>query len=431
MLMGVVDTVFAGPLGAESMGGLAIGNIAFFAIFVIGAGTMRSLDAWCSQAWGAGRVDDCARGLAQTHWLALFLTPPLAAIMLLVPGFLALIGYEPELAQIAEDYMTPLVWGLPAALLFAAYRSFLSAVNVTVPITVAAAIANVFNFVLDWVLIDGKLGAPALGVIGIAWSTAAGRFVMFGVLALTVALHPAFKTFPRILRGADFGLMRHLVAIGLPVGFTIFAEVGAFGGVGVLMGLKGAVPLAAHQVALNMTALLFMIPLGLSSGAAVRCGQALGAGDPEAVSRAGVTALWNAVLYAAVSATLLVLLAEPVARLYRVTDDVLGLAVTFLGVAAAFQLVDALQVMGNGILRGLGDTRWPLGFTIVGYAIIGIPLGWYGAFRLTDDPVWLWYGLTIGLSIVAVLAIARFRWQVRKLRAQATGHPGAQRPPLA
>jgi multidrug resistance protein, MATE family len=174
-----------------------------------------------------------------------------------------------------------------------------------------------------------------------------------------------------------------------------------------------------------------MVPLGLSTGAAVRCGQALGAGDPEAVNRAGTTALLNGVVYAAISASLLVAFAEPVARLYRVTDDVMDLAVVFLGVAALFQLVDCLQVLGNGVLRGLGDTRLPLAFTLLGYGILGIPLGWLGAFRLTDDPIWLWYGLTIGLTIVAGLAILRFRWQIRRLRAELGGAPGRQRPPLA
>ena len=431
MFMGVVDTIFAGPLGAHALGSLAIGNIGFFALFVIGAGTMRSLDAWVSQAWGAGRLDDCARGLAQSHWLAVILTPPLAVLMLAIPSGLDLLGYEPVLARTAEEYLRPLVWGLPAALLFAAYRSFLSAVNITVPIVIAAVVSNGANWVLDWLLIDGKLGAPALGVIGIAWSTAACRFVMFAILALTLILHPALRRFPSVLRPPDPALLLHLAAIGLPVGLAVFAEVASFGGVGVLMGLKGAVPLAAHQVALNVTALLFMVPLGLSSGAAVRCGQALGAGDPAAVSRAGNTALLTAVGYAALSAGTLLLFREPIARLYRVTDDVLGLAVTFLGVAAVYQLADSLQVMANGVLRGLGDTRLPLVFTIVGYLLIGMPVGWYGAFHATDDPVWLWHGLTVGLSIVAVLALLRFRWQVGHLRRTQAGAPGRQRPPIA
>ena len=180
-----------------------------------------------------------------------------------------------------------------------------------------------------------------------------------------------------------------------------------------------------------MTALLFMVPLGLSTGAAVRCGQALGAGSAEAVHRAGTAALWNGVVYAGLSASVLLALREPVARLYRVTDDVLDLAVVFLGVAALFQLVDCLQVLGNGVLRGLGDTRLPLAFTLLGYGILGIPLGWLGAFKLTDDPIWLWYGLTIGLTIVAWLAILRFRWQVRRLREEAVGVPGRPRPALA
>ncbi len=417
MFMGVVDTVFAGPLGAESMAGLAIGNIGFFGIFVIGAGTLRALDSWVSRAWGAGRLDDCARGLAQSHWLVALMTPPLALLCLAVPWALTAIGYEPGIVEASRAYIVPLVWGLPAALLFAGYRSFLASVNITVPIMAAAVLANALNLGLDWALIDGKLGAPALGVVGISWSTSACKGLMFVMLAGSVWLHPALRALPSVLRRPEPALIRRLIAVGLPVGFTIFAEVGAFGGVGVLMGLKGAVPLAAHQVALNMTALLFMVPLGLSTGAAVRCGQALGAGDPEAVHRAGTAALWNGVAYAVLSASMLMAFAVPIARLYRVTDDVMQQAVVFLGVAALFQLVDCLQVLANGVLRGLGDTRLPLAFTVLGYGVLGIPLGWLGAFKLTDDPIWLWYGLTIGLTVVAFLAILRFRWQVRTLRA--------------
>jgi len=417
MFMGVVDTVFAGPLGASPLGALAIGNIAFFGLFVLGSGTLRSLDAYVSQAWGAGRVDDCARGLSQAHWLALVMTPPLAGLILAVPSFLELIGYAPELVQTTREYIVPAVWGLPAGLLFSAYRAFLSGVNVTLPIMFAAVAANLCNLGLDWLLIDGKLGAPALGVVGISWATSACRFVMFGVLALTVALHSKLRSFPTVWRAPEPALMRKLTILGLPVGLAVFAEVGAFGSVGVLMGLKGAIPLAAHQIALNATALLFMVPLGLSSGAAVRCGQALGAGDPDAVERSGRTALLVGVAYAAVSASTLWFLREPIAALYGVTGEVLSMAVVFLGVASCFQLVDVLQVLSNGILRGLGDTRIPFLFTIIGYVVLGIPLGALGAFVLDDDPLWLWWGLTLGLAIVAMLGMARFHWQVRRLRA--------------
>ncbi len=419
MFMGAVDTVFAGPLGPESLGALAVGNIAFFALFVLGAGTMRSLDAYASQAWGAGRLDDCAEGLAQAHWLALVMSPPLIAAVLLVPTALAFAGYDPALVAVTRAYVVPSVWGIPAGLLFAAYRAFLSAVNLTRPIMLAALLANVCNVGLDWVLIDGKLGAPALGVVGISWATTACRGVMFGVLASAVALHPRLRGFPTVLRRPLPAVMAALLRLGLPVGLAVFAEVGAFGAVGGLMGLKGAVPLAAHQVALNATALLFMVPLGLSSGAAVRCGQALGAGDPEAVDRAGRTALWSGVAYSVVSASALFFLRVPIAGLYRVTGEVLDLAVVFLGVASLFQLVDVLQVLGNGVLRGLGDTRLPFLFTIVGYLVLGTPFGVLGAFVLGDDPIWLWYGLTLGLAVVAALALLRFRWQVRRLRAEA------------
>ncbi len=158
------------------------------------------------------------------------------------------------------------------------------------------------------------------------------------------------------------------------------------------------------------------VPLGLSSGAAVRTGQALGAGSVDAVDRAGRTALTIGLCFSLVSSSLLWVFRHDVGKLYRVTDDVLAITGVLLGVAALFQVVDVLQVLGNGVLRGLGDTRLPFWFTFLGYAVLGLPLGYVGSFVWSDDPVWLWYGLTLGLSIVAVLAIARFRWQVRRLR---------------
>ena len=418
MLMGVVDTLFAGPLGSEPLAALAIGNISFFALFVLGAGTLRALDAHVSQAWGRDDPEDAARGLAQGHWLALIVSVPVALLILSVPRFLEFIHYDPALVEHARDYIAPLVWGVPGGILFSAYRSFLSGTNVTRPMIVAAVVANVVNLLLDWVLIDGKLGAPALGVTGIAWATSVCRWVLFGVLLLASRWHPAYRGFPSRLRAPDPALILRLAALGLPIGVTIFAEVSAFAGTGVLMGLKGAEPLAAHQVALNAAALFFMVPLGLSSGAAVRCGQARGANDVEAIARAGWTAYGVVVVWAALSATAIGLLRGPIAAAYGVDGEVLSLAVTFLGVAALFQLGDCIQVMGNGVLRGLGDTRLPMVFTLLGYGGIALPFGWFGAFVLGDDPIWLWYGLTLGLALVGALTLARFAWQLKRLRSE-------------
>ena len=415
MAMGVVDTLFAGPLGAVPLGGLAIGNIAFYAIYVLGGGTLHAMEPMVSQAFGAGRPADAVRALSAGRWLAFLLAVPLTGLLLAVPSGLRAIGYGEELVRVAQSYLVPMMLGLLPALLFTAYRGYLSAVNVTRPIAVGAVAANLLNVLLDWLLVDGKFGAPALGVPGIGWSTTACRLLMLVVLLFAARARFA-QDGQRPRWTPEWPRVRRLALMGLPLGGALFAEVGAFGGVGVLMGLLGEVPLAAHQVGLNVTALLFMVPLGLGSGAAVRCGQALGAGDPERVRIAGTTALLNAAAFAVVSGSLLYFGAEAIARAYRLPPEVFDLAVTFLSVGAAFQIADCLQVMGSAVLRGLGETHRPLMYTLLGYGGLAMPFGYVTAFVLGWAPVSLWYGLTIGLATVAILAVRRFYHLVHELQ---------------
>jgi len=408
--MGLVDTLLVGPMGAQELSALALGNTFFFGVMILGIGLMMGLDPWVSQAFGAGKLEQCSKGLVQGCWLAVLTTPPLVLAMSALPWLLGMAGYDQHMLDLARDYLDPLRWAVLPGLLFATYKSYISAVSITRPLLWVALLANIFNFGLDLWFINGGFGIAPQGVSGVAWSTTFCRLVLFIPLFLLVRYGSAFKQFPKADWRPNPKLLRTLANVGLPVGLQYLAEVGCFCTATVLMGIKSENVLAAHQVALNVAALFFMVSLSLGAAGSVRVGQNLGAGDLVAMRRAGWTALGSGLCYALVSTTLIVLFAEHLIGLYRVEDEIFTLAVQFLAVAAVFQLGDSVQAVAVGVLRGLADTRIPLLLILCSYWLVAIPVGVLGAFVLGQDPMWIWYGLAVGLCIVAVLLVARFRW---------------------
>jgi MATE family multidrug resistance protein len=411
--MGLVDTLVVGPLGPDALAAMSLGNTFFFGILIFGLGTLMALDTVVSQAYGAGDLEGCSIGLVQGLWLSLGLWPILLGAMFAVSPVLAAIGYDPAMIELMELYLGPLRWGLLPALFFKTYRCALTAIDITRPLVVAAVLANGANWVLDLWLLDGGLGLPAFGVTGIAWSTTACRLVLLAPLFYTVHFSGRCAHFPRPSLAPSAAVLRRLWRVGLPIGMQYGIEVGCFSGATVLMGLMGTVPLAAHQVALNFSSLLFMVPLGIGAAAAVRTGQAWGAGSIEGARQAGWTAIRTGVAFGLISAVLLGVGREQIVALYRVENDIFALAVDFLLIAAAFQLGDAVQGVVLGVLRGLGDTRAPFFIVLAGYGLAAAPIGILGTFYLSDDPRWIWYGLAVGLIVVATALTLRFRWLLR------------------
>ena len=411
--MGFVDTLVIGPLGPEALAAMSLGNTFFFGILIFGLGTLMALDTWISQAYGAGNLEDCSVGFVQGIWLALTLFPFLLMAMFAVPYVLEVCGYDPAMIELMESYLGPLRWGLLPALLFKSYRCALTSINITRPLVLAAVLANLANWGLDLWLVDGGFGVPAFGVVGIAWSTTACRLVLLAPLFYTVHLSGRCARFPRPALGPSTAALRRLCVLGLPIGLQYGIEVGCFSGATVLMGLKGAIPLAAHQVALNFSSLIFMVPMGIGAAAAVRTGQAWGAGSADRAKHAGWTAIRCALCFGLLSAVVLALGREEIVRLYRVDDTIFTMAVDFLMIAAAFQLGDAVQAVSLGVLRGLGDTQVPFMIVLAGYGLAAAPIGILGTFYLTDDPRWIWYGLATGLVVVAVTLSLRFVWLLR------------------
>jgi MATE family multidrug resistance protein len=298
-------------------------------------------------------------------------------------------------------------------LAFTVLRQALQAQHRTRAVVWAIVVGNAVNLLLNWVLIYGRLGAPSLGAVGSAWSSTVGRWVMLGTLAALgwPHLRPALSPWQRdAWRPAAVG---RLARLGLPIGLQQVLEYGAFGAVGLAMGGLGTAAMAGHQATLNLASLTFMVPLGVSAAAAVRVGHAVGAGDGPRARRAAAAATAVGVGFMACTAALMLAAPHALAALY--TDDarVLALAAALIPVAGVFQVFDGLQVVSLGILRGAGDTRVPAVANVVGFWLLGLPLGAWLAFRAGAGPRGLWWGLVAGLATTGLANAARVRAKLR------------------
>jgi MATE family multidrug resistance protein len=315
---------------------------------------------------------------------------------------------------LATEYLWALVPGVPAFLLFLALRQTLQAMSIVRPAMIAVVVANVINVFANYVLIFGGLGLPPLGVLGSGLATSLSRWTMFLVLALATggALGGAWR---RQLGGAwRYAAQRDLLRIGLPISVHQSLEFWLFTVVGLLMGALGAAEFAGHQIALNLAALSFMVPLGIAGAAATRVGNAVGRLDGVAARRAAVVCLLLGGAVMVVSAAAFYALPRPLARLFTPDAEVLAVAALLIPVAAAFQIADGTQVVGAGVLRGVADTRFAALCALVGFWGIGLPTGMLLAFRLDLGPAGLWWGLTAGLAGTATLLVLRVRRRLRR-----------------
>jgi len=416
VMIGAVDTAIVGRLGAVELGGAGLGNTLYFTVSVVGMGIMLGLDPLVAQAAGAREPDRSRRFKWQAVWLALFFALPLTVIVLLAGGLLERAGIEPAAAQAARQYLQGRVPGLVPCLLFVGFRSCLQAENTTRPIVVGALLANVVNLVVGWLLAFGdrgliELGLPAVGmeaygVRGAAWAGTLATVVQALVLALVLFRAPAHE--PRSVRLFEPRLLLRALALGTPIGLQMLAEFGVFGVVTVLAGNIGSLSLAGHQVAITFASASFMIPVAIGAAASVRVGRAVGGGDGSAARRAGWMSIALGVLFMGFAALLFVIAPDALAAVVTDQPEVVAAAVPLLAVAAVFQLSDGAQAVALGALRGAGDTRFPLLANLAGHYLVGLPIGVLLAFHFDLGARGLWWGLSAGLTAVALGLILRF-----------------------
>jgi MATE family multidrug resistance protein len=298
-------------------------------------------------------------------------------------------------------------------LLYATFRRYLQGIHVVRPVMIALVTANLVNAFGNWLLIWGHLGLPALGITGSAWATVGARVYMAAFLGCAIVLeHRKRKdTHVRVPFVFDASRVRRLLALGLPAASQVTLEVGVFAAVSGLAGRLDPVSLGSHQIALNIAAMAFMVPLGLSSAAAVRVGHAVGAGDRRRAVHAGWTAFAVGATITGTVGVFLIVTPTPMLRVFTSDPQVLSIGVQLLRIAAAFQLFDGTQAVATGVLRGIGDTRTPMVFNVIGHWVLGLPVGWVLCFRYGWGVAGLWVGLSIGLTFVAIALTFAWHWR--------------------
>ena len=407
MTMGVVDTIMVGRISPQAIAAVALGNLYFFALAVFGMGTLMVLDPVVAQAVGAGDRHAVARAVQRGVLMAALLSIP-TGILLLVAAPVFVLAHQPtEVIPLAAGYAGRTAPGVFPFLLFIVFRQSLQAVGRTAPIVGAIIAANLVNAGLNWLLIFGHLGAPAMGVLGSAWATTISRGLLAGGLwvAARGQLAPMLAPVrPEIWQLVPLGRMLRL---GVPIGAQHVLEFGAFALVALMMGWMGTREMAGHQIAINLAALTFMVPLGVGDAASVLVGRAVGRGDVPGTQGAARAALACGVAFMSVTGVTFLSWPEPLARLYTPNREVVGVAASLIPLAGVFQIFDGLQVVTSGILRGLGDTRAPMLANLLGYWVLGLPLSVYLGFQLRLGPAGLWWGLVLGLAVVATTLLAR------------------------
>lgn len=417
------DLVMIGRLGEDAVAAAALAHTVYFVSFTFGLGLVTAVSPLAAQAFGAGDVKRLRHALRVGLWVSLLISLPMMASPLYGERILLALGQAPQSAALAQRYLNGLAWGIAPALGFIALRSMMSAVNQPQPPLWITLAAIPVNAALVYVLIHGLFGLPELGLFGAGLATALVNLGTFLAALAIAAWRKPFADYQPLARlwRIDWPLMRRLIAIGAPISFSLLLEFGLFSSAALLMGLISTTALAAHQIALQVTAVLFMVPLGIGMAATVRVGHAFGRNDTAAVRRAGLVASGLGVAFVSALTIAIILGRYELGRLFLGRGEssaaTVELTATLLLVGATFFIADALQTIVGGALRGINDTRMTLVFAAIGYWCVGFPIAWALAFHASLGAVGVWIGLSIGSFVYAGLLILRFRMLTRRLTA--------------
>ncbi|HET7083577.1 MAG TPA: MATE family efflux transporter [Rhizomicrobium sp.] len=415
------DTVMLGHYSKEALAGGALGNIIYFMVWLLGSGMPMAVSPVIAHVQGRHRASTKPRDRRDVRiavrmglWSVVLVSLPLLSVLIFTRSLLLFFQQEPRLAQDAATFMSGLAWGLPFALGFQVLRSFSTALSRAVPPMAVMVVAILWNAGFDYALIFGHFGLPEMGLYGAGIASASSNIFSFLAMLVICLAVPALKRYRILhrLQQADWRRFAELFRLGLPIGITMLFEVALFNGAALVMGTFGLASLAAHQIAITIPSLTFMVPLGIGQAATVRVGLAAGARDQIAARRAGFTAIGMAAAFMCGTALLLLLWPRPIATLWLPdipgNADVLALAVSFLHVAAAFQVADGLQVAASLSLRGLKDARGPMWLAGASYWLAGAPVGLWLAFWGHMQGFGIWLGLAFGLVVAAITLTARF-----------------------
>ena len=417
--MSVADTIMAGRLSAVDLAAVAVGSSVFMPLLLLLFGTLMATTPLVAQANGAGNTSILSRTIQQAGWTSLLVILPIAFILYNSHTIFNFMSVTPEVASLGASYLRAIAWGLPAVAVFQVLRCMCEGLNHARPVLLISVAGLLLNIPLNYVLIYGELGFPKLGAIGCGYATALSFWFMAVLLGFYVHLEKHYRNFAifGIFHGPNLKEMGAILWLGLPIGLSIFVEASLFTVITLFIGEMGRFTVAGHQVALNFTGLLFMVPLSLGLALTVKVGHSVGAKRLIEARQIAFYGIALAFIVALVSSLFMWLAADLVVKLYSPNPQVQLLAASLIQLAVWYQISDAIQINAAGALRGYKDTRIIMLITLFSYWMIGLAGGWWLA--MTDN-LWgaqgvygFWYGLIAGLSVAASILMWRLHYTSR------------------
>ena len=419
-LMGFIDTVMVGRFSTTALAASAVANAIFFILTVLGLGTVSIMTPLVATSHSKGDKENCGAILSAGVRVAIFTGAVFIGIAYLLVEFFYIFDQPKEVVPLATEYLIIITYSAVPMLLFRAFKHFAEGLSETKPAMYVTYASVAINFFLNWILIYGKLGFPALGLVGAGYATLLTRTIMAVGLCVYIFRDVRFKPF---LAGFSWlknvkAQINEILTKGLPAGLQMFFEVSAFAGTAVMMGWLGKIPQAAHQIAINLASITYMAATGFSIAGSIRVGNAYGEGNPKQIFRAGTSALILGFAFMFICCLAFIIFNYPLVRLYNGNLEVIQIATTLVIIAGFFQLSDGVQVVSLGALRGIGDVNIPTYITLFAYWVVAVPIGYLLCFFFEWGAQGMWIGLLLGLTFSAILLTLRFYWLVYGNRKQ-------------
>jgi MATE family multidrug resistance protein len=417
MLMGVVDNIMVGKLGATALAAASIANSMFMLVMVVGFGLTMAVTPLTAIACGAGKDRECGVVLRQGILVNLFSGMVLCGLTFFLSEAIPYLNQPPEIVAPASLYMKILGVSILPLMLFQSYRQFAEGVSFLKPAMIITLLANIVNILANWIFIYGHLGVPALGLTGAGIATISSRMFMAVALMVLVTRSSKMRRFEPFLNFAkiDFPMVRKLLSIGIPAGLQYFFEVSAFSASAVMIGWMGTTALAAHQIALNLASISFMVAMGISSAATIRVSHAVGRQDVHGTRMAGFSAAVLCALFMASAGIVFIIFRFLLPAFYIGDKTVIDMTASLLIIVAFFQVSDGTQAVGIGILRGITDMKIPTLITLVAYWVMGLPSGYILAFGFDMGIFGVWCGLLVSLTASGLFMMMRFHAKSKTL----------------
>lgn len=410
IMMGVVDSLMVGRLGAAPLAAAALGSSLTFIVIIIGIGLSMAVTPLVAIAVGAKKYEECGIYFRQSLLINTVFSIMIAVLIFFAADLIKYFNQPMEVQLQAQSYMKIIGLSSIPLMLFQTYKQFIEGLSVMRPAMIITLLANIINWFACWVLIFGKFGLPALGLNGAGWATFSSRVFMALAMMGFVMNNKFFKDYDVSFnfKSINWRIIKKILSLGLPSGFQYFFEVGAFSFAVIMVGWLGAKQQAAHQIAINLASISFMAVLGISAAGSIRVGNAVGQKDIHETRKAGFTAslLGASVMFC--SGLIFIFFRNYLPTLYVNDEAVISIASSLLVIAALFQLSDGVQAVGIGILRGLTDVKIPTAITFIAYWIVGLPIGYLLGFNFEMGVQGVWIGLLSGLTTSAILLTLRF-----------------------